>query len=972
MTTDPYRLWAKTDDGKRAKGDPPSRHPLPLHLLDVALVVEAWLDADPNLLARFEQLWPGVDTAAVRQALLLTAALHDVGKVYPDFQHKSPHGWSHGYGNGWTGPLPNSSGFDHGRGSAKLFESFFGFSGDPPHGAPSSWSVLRPLVRVAAGHHGELYADLAPRTALRRRRREPWTPTAAALLGEIEHLLGPPPPTQGEPTPGFLLLTAGLVSVADWFGSNSAYFPLRPDVASRDDARAYLAHHRAAGTGRKALEDAGLLAQFGPAPAFADLFTPPGEKSWAPRPGFQATACAIPFGHTPGPEIAIVEAPMGLGKTEIAFYLAAQATARGTAHGLYDALPTQATANAAFARVRRLAQGLLAQDDLAVSLAHGAKRFVSAHDDLRQATATRRANSREAAQQRVYASASRRSSASSAALQPAADETPAEVVAPSWLQPSKRALLAPIGVGTIDQALLGAMGVRHGFVRLFALARKVVILDEVHAYDAYTGALLEHLLRWLAALGTKVILLSATLPAPLRHRLLAAYGAADAPELPDAYPRLLHAPPGAAPVAYTDTRSVAERAAEQKTVHVEPVVPDAADDRAVPGRDGAARARTAAGAAWVQNRLARGGCVAWIRNTVREAQDAYRALTAAGLPVILLHARFARADRSRIEEDLLARLGPPGAGTDRPNRLVVVATQVLEQSVDLDFDAMLSDLAPVDLLLQRAGRLWRHDRPGRHAHTRPELGVLLPPPDRRAALAFGPSAFVYDEETLARSATLVLQHAAWTLPDACRSLVAELYERPWKAEEMGVDEEALATARRRHQEQQAHLDSMARETFLSNPTTPPPCVRDARRDASDAGAHVALVTRYSTTHSASAALFRASPAGPIPIGSEHPVTAPATDDYRDRLQAEEAVERASVSFPWYGTRLEPALPAPDLAALAEWYRGVNPYSDRHFVLVNGAGELTHAPFQGRYHQAEGLSLGRPASPAPAAPPCEDL
>src|SRR5690606_41472812 len=116
---------------------------------------------------------------------------------------------------------------------------------------------------------------------------------------------------------------------------------------------------------------------------------------------------------------------------------------------------------------------------------------------------------------------------------------PSEVVAPSWVQHSKRALLAPLGLGTIDQALLAAMGVKHGFVRLFGLARKVIILDEVHAYDVDMSGLLEHLLAWLGALGAKIILLSATLPSGLRGRLLTAYGSAEAPAS-DAYPQLLH------------------------------------------------------------------------------------------------------------------------------------------------------------------------------------------------------------------------------------------------------------------------------------------------------------------------------------------------------------------------------------------------------------------------------------------------
>src|SRR5690606_16783335 len=173
---------------------------------------------------------------------------------------------------------------------------------------------------------------------------------------------------------------------------------------------------------------------------------------------------------------------------------------------------------------------------------------------------------------------------------------------------------------------------------------------------------------------------------------------------------------------------------------------------------GDARARMAEGIVWLQAKVRQGGCVAWIRNTVREAQDAYKALRAAGVEADLLHARFVRYDRNRKEEALLERFGKPAPDNPkRPAARVVVATQVMEQSVDVDFDVMLSDLAPVDLLLQRAGRLHRHDRVGRRqGHDSPVLGILMPDIGARHQLDFGLSAYVYDPEILARSAHLVL------------------------------------------------------------------------------------------------------------------------------------------------------------------------------------------------------------------------
>jgi CRISPR-associated endonuclease/helicase Cas3 len=941
-----YDLWAKTNDRDRAGGEPWRRHPLPLHLLDVALVAEAWLDADEGLFRRFCALWPEADAEAVRRALVLAAAVHDLGKVYPDFQRKSEEGWALGYGPTWEGSAPGGTGFDHGEATARAFRTLFGdrLQG-PPDGFDPAWQALAPLVRVAAGHHGTLYATIGRDRHL---RAEPWLPLVAALLDEVAHHVGPLPALPSELPPPFLLLAAGFVSVADWFGSNADSFPLAPDVTSRADAEAYLARHREDGTARTALAEAGLLARFAPPDAFGDLFQSDDGTRWTPRPGFQNAACAIDFGATPGAEIAIVEAPMGLGKTEIALWLASRAILHGSADGIYDALPTQATANAAFGRVRRVAERLGSDTDLALTLAHGAKRFVAEHRALHDDTL-----------RRAYTSPS--VSASDGAA-------PAEVVAPSWLQPSKRALLAPVGVGTVDQALLGAMGVRHGFVRLFALARKVIVIDEVHAYDAYTGAILRHLLRWLGALGTKVILLSATLPASLRASLLDAYGATDAGEAPDAYPRLVHARPDAEAAVVTDPRPHADRQQNEKTIRVEPVEPAANRDT---------DARTAAGVAWVRRKLAAGGCVAWIRNTVREAQDAARVLRDAGEPVELLHARFARADRNRIEDDLLRRLGPPGA--DRPARLAVVATQVIEQSVDLDFDAMLSDLAPVDLLLQRAGRLWRHDDrtpDQRHDHDAPVLGVLMPTPADRAALAFGPSAYVYDADTLARSAVLVQENPTWTLPAACRALVDALYDGDWPASRLGADPARLDAAREALAKQTRRMETAARRAFLSTPDTTPQ-VREARADRSDAGAHVTLTTRYGA-HSAAAVLLRDTPAGPVPFGADAPLAPPGGPSagsgqaaWDERFAAEEAVELASVSFPWYGERPECAEVSDALDGLRTWWREMRPYDDRLFVLLRD-GSFQHGSLGGRYSPVSGLHLARPGEAPPEAPPFEDI
>lgn len=938
-----YRLWAKTNERDRdADGNtlPWTRHPLPLHLLDVGLIADAWLKSDKHLLDRFHVLWPKADRDTFRRALVLTAAAHDVGKLYPAFQAKSERGWAEGYGTVWKGPRPDGNGFDHGAGTGRVFTTYNLWG--PPEGVDPAWLTLLPLLRIGAGHHGTLYPDERLADDDRVLGEPHFSALVPRLLGELTHHLGPVPTLPPKPPPAFLLLTAGFVSVADWFGSNTDSFPPRPDVASRVDAEAYVARHRANGTAARALRTAGLIAGFRSVTAFSELFGPEGE-GWAPKPGFQEAACAVPFGEAEGPEIAVVEAPMGLGKTEIALFLAAQALRHGTASGLYAALPTQATSNALYKRVEDVARRLKGDEDLALVLAHGAKNYFGDYRALRERTS------------RSFYDRSRRAERGDPA-------PPSEVVAPSWVQPSKRALLAPLGLGTVDQALLGAMGVKHGFVRLFGLARKVVTLDEVHAYDVYMGALLEHLLAWLGALGAKVILLSATLPGGLRRRLLTAYGAAEPPNS-DFYPQLLHGV-GQKPISVLP--DPAPEAARQTCVTVEAVE--------APGDAGA---RTAAGVAWCREKVAQGGCIAWIRNTVREAQAAYEALRASGVDVDLLHARFARYDRNRKEEALLERFGPPApVNPERPAARVVVATQVIEQSVDVDFDAMLSDLAPIDLLLQRAGRLHRHDRPGhRHGHDTPVLGVLMPDADARRRLGFGNSVYVYDADTLARSASLVLEHRTWELPAACRTLVAALYDQDetvWTAERLSVDAGALAEARERLLRRRATMERAALRTLLTAPDQLP-VMRDPRNDRSDAGEFVALTTRYGA-HTAAAVLFRDGPEGPIPVGADVPLAVPGEDDWRARLDAEEAVALASVSFPWYGPRPEDPPPPPSLAALHSWWRESHPYDDRLFLLLTPDGTFATPFVTGRYDPDVGLTVARtPAtSVAPEPVPLEDL
>jgi CRISPR-associated endonuclease/helicase Cas3 len=335
-----------------------------------------------------------------------------------------------------------------------------------------------------------------------------------------------------------------------------------------------------------------------------------------------------------------------------------------------------------------------------------------------------------------------------------------------WFTHRKRALLSEYGVGTVDQALLPILPVRHNFVRLWGLANRVVVFDEIHAYDAYTGTLLIQLIQWLHALGSSVVLLSATLPPSIR-RQIAGILHASLPETEAPYPRLtVIQPDGVHQIGFKPDP------ARRQVIQLEPVVPEL--DAIKEG---------------IACRLGPTGSALALLNTVQRAQALYSLYPEGelllhqglqvgkrlpdGTEVSLFHARFP-ADLRQVREDhALAMFGEKGL---RDARRILIATQVAEQSLDLDFDLMATDLAPIDLLLQRAGRLWRHKRMARGASTPVLLVAGLDaeePPAFEAPLWWGA---VYREDVLLRTWALLKDRSALTLPDEIDDLVSLVYE----------------------------------------------------------------------------------------------------------------------------------------------------------------------------------------------------
>jgi CRISPR-associated endonuclease/helicase Cas3 len=510
-----------------------------------------------------------------------------------------------------------------------------------------------------------------------------------------------------------LIAVAGLVSFADWIASDAFRFPVTagPRAPSRLLAE-------------MAVDSSAWSAPPAPPPAtFLELFERP------PRATQAAVGTKLDELEPGEPSLVLVEDRTGAGKTEAAFLVAHRAL-RGGARGLYVGMPTRATARQLHERTARFLRSLWTETQVAVRLLHGGA--VADADEPVPSEVERDDR----------------------------DPAGATAEAQQWFAQSRRGLLAPFAVGTIDQALLAILNARHYQVRVWGLQGKVVVLDEVHAYDAYTGLLLERLVEWLAALDCTVVLLSATLPPRRRAALLQAFaGASTENAAAGGYPRV----------------SVAKQG-QVVTTAVE-------DDR--PGRAVLLRRRAGADdphavATFVLDQVRDGGCAALVCSTVAEAQERWAAVRALDphLDCVLVHARVRPVERAQIERRLLDTLGPPGdRACARPERLVVVATQVIEQSLDLDFDVMLSDLAPIDLLIQRAGRVHRHagrERP--IAHAQPRLTIFDATGDDPLRSPPASAGAVYVRSILLRTRLVLGARPALREPDDLDELIATTYE----------------------------------------------------------------------------------------------------------------------------------------------------------------------------------------------------
>jgi CRISPR-associated endonuclease/helicase Cas3 len=752
-----YDFWAKTGDATGSA--PPSYHLLPYHNLDVAAVAQVLLDSDDLLQKRLADTL-NLPRASTLPLLVFLIAMHDAGKFAEGFQYLAPDLFAKLRGRSGSDRYTvrhDTLGFVAWQNiiwPVVWEEDWFGLhahTGTGKLAQAGAGEYFTALMKAVAGHHGappELnhraqhadvhFDDDVQSAVLDFARRCCLLLLPDSAFQDWNYKDDVPRAKRAS------WLLAGLTVMADWIGSNQDYFSFRQEEIP---LKRYWREH-ALPQARDALSKTGVLpssavGETGLQVLFPDLFS-----KHDPTP-LQRHAATCALGD--GPQLFMLEDLTGAGKTEAALTLTHRLMDAGRAAGQYVGLPTTATADAMYERVGAAYERLYEKPGSAsLTLAHSAREHSSAFqqsiemDDPRATTGD------------TYDG----------------DERTGAARCTAWLADSRQtALLASVGVGTIDQALISILPARHQSLRLAGLSRNVLVVDEVHACDAYMLRLLERLLAFHAAQGGSAILLSATLPMKMRQQLADAFRSGlQMDPLPlgeEAFPLATHVGAYGKAEQPLSSKPGAGRDIRVKPFHEKSKVAGHLTGKAEDGR-----------------------CGCWIRNTVGDAVKAYRMLRQRLGPerVDLFHARFALCDRQTIETRVLDHFGKDSGPEDR-NGKIVIATQVIEQSLDLDFDAMVTDLTFIDLIIQRVGRMLRHLRDaegnvildGPDEREDPALGVLMPPladdPNTDWYKRLFPSgAYVYPEvDALWRTAQVLLDHGSLKLPEEARELIESVY-----------------------------------------------------------------------------------------------------------------------------------------------------------------------------------------------------
>jgi len=653
-TSASLRIWAKTQDETTS-----TFHPLLHHAIDIAATAAELLTKrfSPAKRSFADNLLFPANPENYR-LLVFLAAIHDIGKATPPFQakHEGLKKELESLGYDFSSVRTNGNKQRHNFHTEKWMRDHLADAARLKFENDS----LRRIAKAVGGHHGVFSSarELQEITLRNMGASENWQNAKkeiVSILAELCEVKGWQQEIYINPDIPQLVLQywlTGFITLADWISSMPEYFPYahKDGVLPHTDPHKYfeLSRHNASlaldACGFPEWKDPGALS------SFSDLF-----YGYQPRKQQSEFLSALQQNLQNDPVLLIVEAPMGIGKTEMAFYGSELINNSEIQSGAYIGMPTMATSNQMYLRYRQFLETRLpANHASSLELLHSAS-------ELFLSTAAKPADISGIADED--------------------HEDTAALVSYDWFRPKKRGLLSPFAVGTIDQVLISVLRTKHNYLRLYGLNGKTIILDEIHSYDVYMSELLSRFLAWASQLRISVILLSATLPKNKRMQLINAYAGSDI--LADAlYPRLTIGRAGT-------VSSVPLTPPETKEIKLSRLQDDSLEEIAAKAADLASA----------------GGCIAVICNTIDKAQKLFQHFrTHYDIPSQLLHSRFTAERRNEIEKDVLHYFGKNGS---RPEKMVLFSTQIIEQSLDIDFDCMISELAPVDLLLQRLGRLQR-------------------------------------------------------------------------------------------------------------------------------------------------------------------------------------------------------------------------------------------------------------------------
>ncbi len=739
-----YRYWGKT--GTPESGQP-NYHLLPYHCLDVAAVGQKLLEYHTPYRQTLSKL-VGLCEEELISWIVFFHSLHDIGKFAVSFQQLRPdlllQLQQRQTGKQYT-ERHDTLGYAVWKSSLKQQLQRLGVIPKPSN--QRSLQAVDYWIMAVTGHHGQ--PPKLGKLIITDHFEEKDLSAVQAYIEDLSQFF--PGMANGFPNASTERIKqaswwlAGFAVLCDWLGSNVDFFPPSGVQQSLDDY-----WETALFRAEDAIQQTELLPAT-PSNTLSLQQIIPAAISLQSTP-LQMESVTLPLGK--GPQLFILEDVTGAGKTEAALLLAHRLMTANLAKGIYFALPTMATANAMYERLGDVYSKFYTdQTTPSLVLAHGAR-------DLSLRFRQSILPKTEPVEENYDRS-------SKEGLPPAATHCS------QWLADSrKKALLAELGVGTIDQALLGVLPVRHQSLRLLGLLNKALLVDEVHACDAYMQPLLCRLLETHAASGGSAILLSATLPLKQRQALMAAFANGLRQPIPllkrkDAYPLLTHFDGQTA-----EEHPIATRSSVQREVKVDFVDTLGAVEQLLVSA--------------VNNNQ----CACWIRNTVADAREAFILLKEQhpDWNIELFHARFALSDRLDIERRVLKNFGKTSTYAQR-RASILIATQVVEQSLDLDFDHLVTDLAPIDLIIQRAGRLHRHDRDalgnlvdGAEQRDRPVLTIHAPSWSEEPTADWFKSSFpraqkVYDNHSQLWLTMKLLrkQEGGFHMPEDARYLIEGVY-----------------------------------------------------------------------------------------------------------------------------------------------------------------------------------------------------